>query len=90
VGDGMFVVAGTLAPEATDCELQLHFASDSSKPIRTRRIGTSFREDFTVSPYGDDYRASVVCGGRVLKSTTVRYGRDIQPGETVSLGHVAL
>lgn len=88
--DGGFTVVGTLVPEAGICDLVLARASGTEPPLSMSRVSGAFREGFVVSPYAGDYRVSVVCGGVVRKSATVRHGAEVKPGESVHLGTIAL
>lgn len=91
MGDGMFIVTGRLSQAADGCEVLLLSSSGALLPYSPRPIhGQEFRVDFVVAPYSAQYEVVVKCQGIVHKSATVRYGTEVQGGQTVSLGNIAL
>jgi len=75
---GGLMIAGTVAPEFGSCELVVTHASAPQRALSTIRISGSFRESFTPppSPFAENYRVLVACGGIVRRSATVQPSRD--------------
>jgi hypothetical protein len=90
VGDGMFVVNGTLLPTARPCEVLLLSEKDEEIPFTRRKVQGQFEADFVVAPSARLYRVALLCGGPMKKVATVRYGTEVKPGQRVSLGEIAL
>jgi hypothetical protein len=59
-------------------------------PFTRRRIQRQFREDFVVAPSARVYEVGLLCGDKMTKIATIRYGTEIAAGQWVSLGEVAL
>ena len=87
--DGYFAVVGAV-PASTACELVLSRASEPANTLQSQRVSGAFRGGFVVTPYSVDYRLAVVCHGVERSVTTVRYGAEVKPGQTVELGIIAL
>ena len=89
-GDGAFSVHGSLPPSAGGCELLLLSDNGTEVPHTRRHVRGRFQEDFTVAPTARVYQVGVLCGGRMSKVATVRYGTEVRAGQRVSLGEIAL
>lgn len=90
VGDGMFVVNGTLLPTAQPCEVLLLSEKDEEIPFTRRKVQGQFEVDFVVAPRSRLYQVALLCAGATKKVATVRYGTEVKPGQRVSLGEIAL
>jgi hypothetical protein len=90
VGDGVFGVTGILSPTARSCEMLLLSEKGTEVPFTRKRVQGSFRLDFVVNPYARVYDVALDCDGRIQKVRTVRYGTEVEPGQWVSLGEIAL
>jgi hypothetical protein len=88
--DGGFQVAGTISPPTASCSVVLAREATPDTKIEATKVAGTFKESFVVAPYPVDYRVSVVCNDKVHRAATVRYGREVKPGQTVQLGTVAL
>lgn len=89
-GDGAFSVVGSLPATAGACQLLLLSDGDTEVPYSRRRVRGRFEADFTVAPTARVYQVGVLCGGRISKVATVRYGTEVGAGQRISLGEIAL
>jgi hypothetical protein len=89
-GDGGFRIAGSLLDAVGTCDLMLLRESGQDTPLEQRKVSGRFESSFVVAPYPADYRIGLHCAGINRVVTTVRYGREIRPGQLVELGEIAL
>jgi hypothetical protein len=89
-GDGGFQIAGSLPAAVGICDLMLLHESGHETTLAQRKVSGRFKSSFVVAPYRADYRVDLLCAGHNRVLTTVRYGREVKPGELVDLGEISL
>ena len=88
--DGVFDVSGSVTSSvANPCLLSVRYEG-SSWVISERKVIGSFKESFVVQPSNDGHRIELTCGGELVLSKLIHYGKDVGIGEEVVLGEVAL
>ena len=89
-GDGGFRVAWSLPASVGTCDLMLLREPGQEMPLDRRKVSGRFESSFVVAPYPADYRIGLRCAGTNRVVATVRYGREIKPGQVVDVGEIAL
>ena len=88
--DGVFDVTGSVTNStASPCLLSVRYEG-SGEAISERKVAGSFKESFVVQPSNDGHRIELTCGGELVLSKLIYYGKDVGIGEEVALGEVAL